>query len=81
MVDGRSIWLGCLDLSPAVSLSGHEICGMRVVVSSVSGGDDWAADAATALRQVTRSFVFGIFAGVEHPAIGGNLMSWSLLLV
>jgi len=46
-----------------------------VSVFPVSGGDDWAADAATALRQVTRSFVFGIFAGVEHPAIGGNLMS------
>jgi len=36
-------------------------------VFPVSGGDDWAADAAVSLRQVARSFIFEIFAGDEQP--------------
>jgi hypothetical protein len=36
-------------------------------VFRISGGDDWAADAAAALRQVPRSFIVEIFAGDEHP--------------
>jgi len=38
-----------------------------VSVFPVSGGDDWAADAAVSLRQVARSFIFEIFAGDEQP--------------